>query len=731
MKSNVRFLSLLGSGASLYGVSASEDPANAIKKVVTLLEDMKAQVEKEAVADKKAYDAFACWCETAEGEKTQAVEDAKTKIEDLEAFLEEAAATKAQLKTEIGELAQDIAQDQDSLQTANGLREKEHAEFLVDEADSKDALASLGSALATLEKVAMLQRKGHSNSSPEVKPLLLQVRHVVGGVMKRTGQFQDAMQRDLWDVMGSLPESNSFLPRKGSALAQQKLLPWETTEEEDGAAAKPNGAEGAAAGAKSYNSASGQIVGILSEMKSQFVKDLSKTQYTETEALIAHHTMSAAKTAEIASATEQKEEKEAKLADTTKKAADAAEDLEATKESLSADQSILVDLDENCSTQQKEYDARTNNRNDELEALGETLKILTGDAVRDLFAKTISFIQTESVGTGSKGDATLSEAQSTAVDKAMKHIIHTARKHKDWSFAALAIRVRLDPFTKIIATMDKMTAGLKKQQKEEYEKKDWCDQEIDDIEDSLKVKNQKKEDLAETKLDTENSITTGTADIENLKTQISEMQVSLKKAGLERKEQNQLFQSDVADQRATIMILNKALERLSDFYATKSFAQFKAVLDPPPPTPKGYSKSGGGGGVMQLIQKIISDAELAEQTLLADEQSAQNSYSQFAADTTATLAANQNSITEKSVLLEQNAATKSQTNEAISYNDEAIAKLDDSLHAIHTDCDFLLKYFDIRQQARKEEMASIVEAKAILSGAGLSTAMEAADDATA
>jgi len=724
MKSNVRFAAL---GASaLHGVFANEDPANAIKKVVTLLEDMKAQVEKEGVADKKAYDAYACWCQTAEGEKTQAVEDAKTKIEDLEAFLEEAAATEAQLKTEIGELAEDIGQDQESLQNANGLREKEHAEFLVDEADSKEALASLGSAISTLEKVALLQKKGHSNSSPEVKPLLLQVRYDVGGVMKRTGQFQDTMQRDFWDVMGSLPGSNSFLPRKGSALAQQKLLPWETTGEEDGAEAT-----GAAAGAKSYNSASGQIVGILSEMKDQFSKDLAKSQYTETEALIAHHTMSAAKTAEIVSATEQKEEKEAKLADIIKKAADAAEDLEATKETLTADQAILVDLDENCSTQQKEYDGRTKARNDELEALGQTLKILTGDEARDLFGKTISFIQVGSVGTGGKGVSTLNAVQSAAVDTAMKHIIHTARKHKDWSFAALAIRVRLDPFTKIIATMDKMMAGLKKQQKEEFEKKDWCDREIDDMEDSLKVKNQKKEDLAEKKLDTENSITTGTADIENLNTQISEMQVSLKKAGLERKEQNQLFQADVADQRATIVILNKALDRLSEFYASKSFIQKKNAIDPPPPTPKGYSKSGGGGGVMQLIQKIISDAEIAEQTLLADEQSAQNSYSQFAADTTATMEANRASITEKTVLVEEYAATKSQTNEAISYNTEAIAKLDDSLHAIHTDCDFLLKYFDVRQQARKEEMASIVEAKAILSGAGLTTAMEAADDATA
>jgi len=39
------------------------------------------------------------------------------------------------------------------------------------------------------------------------------------------------------------------------------------------------------------------------------------------------------------------------------------------------------------------------------------------------------------------------------------------------------------------------------------------------------------------------------------------------------------------------------------------------------------------------------------------------------------------------------------------------------LTGIHTDCDFTIKYFDIRQKARKEEMDAIVDAKAILSGA--------------
>ena len=36
---------------------------------------------------------------------------------------------------------------------------------------------------------------------------------------------------------------------------------------------------------------------------------------------------------------------------------------------------------------------------------------------------------------------------------------------------------------------------------------------------------------------------------------------------------------------------------------------------------------------------------------------------------------------------------------------------------MHLDCDFVMKYFQQRQDARAEEMNAIVEAKAILSGA--------------
>lgn len=40
-----------------------------LEQVITLIEEMKVQVEKEATEDLTAYDKYMCWCETNEKER--------------------------------------------------------------------------------------------------------------------------------------------------------------------------------------------------------------------------------------------------------------------------------------------------------------------------------------------------------------------------------------------------------------------------------------------------------------------------------------------------------------------------------------------------------------------------------------------------------------------------------------------------------------------------------------
>ena len=52
-----------------------------IRKVITLLQEMKATCEKEGAEDLAAYGKYSCWCQTNEKEKNAAIEIAEQRIE--------------------------------------------------------------------------------------------------------------------------------------------------------------------------------------------------------------------------------------------------------------------------------------------------------------------------------------------------------------------------------------------------------------------------------------------------------------------------------------------------------------------------------------------------------------------------------------------------------------------------------------------------------------------------
>merc|ERR1719163_2398514 len=139
---------------------------------------MKAQVEKEAEEDKEAYEKYECWCKTSEKEKTQAVKDATKKIDELTAFLEEAAAKEGQLKTEIEGLASDISEDEDALAQATGVRGKENAAFAAEEADTKETLAALKDAIAVLSKVQLVQTEKKAQPAAAEATAFIQVQQM-------------------------------------------------------------------------------------------------------------------------------------------------------------------------------------------------------------------------------------------------------------------------------------------------------------------------------------------------------------------------------------------------------------------------------------------------------------------------------------------------------------------------------------------------------------------------
>merc|ERR1740123_2418026 len=113
---------------------------------------------------------------------------------------------------------------------------------------------------------------------------------------------------------------------------------------------------------QSYAPQSGEIFGILRQMRETFESNLSASQKEEMANQKAYTDLKAAKEAEIAAGQEQIDSKTQELADTDEKNAQAKIDLEDTKKSLSADEQFLMMLKEKCQMTDKEWEERQKNQ---------------------------------------------------------------------------------------------------------------------------------------------------------------------------------------------------------------------------------------------------------------------------------------------------------------------------------------------------------------------------------
>jgi len=154
-------LGLFSRASALNNADASQE--RPIAKVVKMLKDMSAQLEKEAETDAEMYEQMACWCDTGGKAKELAIKTGDQRIKDLGAAIEEYAAKSDQLKSDIEALETDVSEKETALQEATGIREKELAEFNAEEKDMIQSITSLKGAVTVMSKAhgesALLQVK--------------------------------------------------------------------------------------------------------------------------------------------------------------------------------------------------------------------------------------------------------------------------------------------------------------------------------------------------------------------------------------------------------------------------------------------------------------------------------------------------------------------------------------------------------------------------------------------
>merc|ERR1719487_1894815 len=123
-----------------------------VMKVVRLLQDTKAELEKELEDDKAVYELMTCWCNSGFKEKEAAIEAGKAKIAELEASMAEATAKMQELKVKRKETLDEVNADHKALMDATALRMKENKEFQASETDYLEAIDAAKNAIIVLGK---------------------------------------------------------------------------------------------------------------------------------------------------------------------------------------------------------------------------------------------------------------------------------------------------------------------------------------------------------------------------------------------------------------------------------------------------------------------------------------------------------------------------------------------------------------------------------------------------
>jgi len=642
--------------------AAKEHP---VSKVVALLKDMKKDLEQEADADEEVYEKLACWCETTDKSKTKAIADAEARIKDLDATVEKMAALSQTLQVEIQGLEKEIAADQKSLATATAMREKAASEFTGEEKEMIESIRALQAAVAVISK----QHGGKSASFLN--------NHVVA---------------DAYATAKALMAKHFQLLQGVITPSQRHVL---------ASFVQGGGSSGSTPAFKqSYSPQSGEIFGILRQMKETFESNLATSQKDEIAAQEAFVNLKKAKEEEIKAGQESLEAKKQQLASADETLAQSKEDREDTYASLGADKKLLMEVKVKCKMTDKEWEERQKLRQSELQAVAKAIEILSSDEARDKFSKVFNpavFLQT-------------GVTRQRGRDKAFLVLSRLAVQSP--KLKALAVAVRLDPFPKVKKAIDDMVEALLKEKASDIEQKKFCTDEFFSNEKSTAEKMHTKGKLDNKIAGLGQAIKEQTAAIETLDAEIKELNDQRKKASDDRAAEKQEFERLVGEHKETEKLLQEALTALKEVYSSEG----SLLQQAPPTTFSKYGKSRASSGIIAMIEQIITDTQLMTKEAQRAEQDAIDTFAKLVQMTNEAL---QTKDDAKVDLVAQKAQTEKDLTAAKSElkgTTGEIEALEKSVGDLHKQCDFLLKNFEITQKARDEEIEALRQAKAFLSG---------------
>merc|ERR1719390_252301 len=146
---------------------ASGVATNPVQKVLEMLSDLQAKILAEGQDAQKVYEEFSEWCEDTARDLGFEIKTGKAQAADLQATIDQEAATAGACTAKAEDLAAELARDEADLKAAGEIRASEAKAFAAEELELSEIIDMLQRAIAILERemakgasMLQLQRAG-------------------------------------------------------------------------------------------------------------------------------------------------------------------------------------------------------------------------------------------------------------------------------------------------------------------------------------------------------------------------------------------------------------------------------------------------------------------------------------------------------------------------------------------------------------------------------------------
>jgi chromosome segregation ATPase len=586
-----------------------------VEKVITLLEDLKSQVEGEGKEEAATYDKFACFCKDKTKDKSGAIVSGNDEIDQLSADIASNTALKSEKSTELMERKKKQEEHESDLEAEVQRCQKEEAEFEAQVADLSKAVSSLSKALTALK-----------DSKPSS---FLQMKDLV----------HDSLA--LADALSLIPS-----PKKSKVQAFLQVDP------EDPA----------------YKFQSQGIIDTIDQLHKDFDKKLTEVTDEKKKAKELCDDQKSALTTLIEENNEAMDTLKEDIDGLEKTISDDRGDLVAAEGTLKDDQQYLKELTKKCETSAKDWDQRSSMRAGELEALSGALEVLTKEGgVKDLDEvnerafiqkkaaaeapkKAVSFIQESAAaqvlarahnlrGNTRAMMAVAIQASSWGsaqyTNKAAQTLQQAGIKLKSEMLTSVAAKVMADPFQKVKKLIQELIERLLNEATQEATKKGFCDEELG------KATTTRDQEFAEikkltaelTQLEVKKETLNNT--IVTLKDDIEGLEEALKTTTDNRKDEKEDNMASIKTAKEGVKAVSEAITILKVFYKNAAKASF-VQASPVDEDTEGAGFSGsykgnqaGGGGIIGMLEVIKSDFERTVRKTTQEEEQALADFVEF------------------------------------------------------------------------------------------------------